>query len=223
MPLSFTPVQIPINGRHLEAEFLAPPGSRGIVLFAHGSGSDRKSLRNRYVASRLAERRLAPLLFDLLTEEEAREDERTREHRFNIRLLAERVAAALDWVHAVRPDLPAGLFGSSTGAAAALVAAAARPYLVGAIVSRGGRPDLAGDALGSVFAPTLALVGSEDPVVLELNRDSLARLAGHWRVRVIPGASHLFEEPGALEEVARSAADWFAHYLPVWEPAPALR
>src|SRR5690606_19666617 len=134
-------VQIPINGRHLEAEFLAPPGSRGIVLFAHGSGSNRKSLRNRYVASRLAERRLAPLLFDLLTEEEAREDERTREHRFNIRLLAERVAAALDWVHAVRPDLPAGLFGSSTGAAAALVAAAARPYLVGAIVSRGGRPD----------------------------------------------------------------------------------
>lgn len=213
MPRSFSPVKIPINGNHVEADLLAPAGARGIVLFAHGSGSDRKSLRNRYVATRLAERQLATLLFDLLTEEEAREDARTEKHRFNIRLLAERVASALDWAQAIRPDLPVGLFGSSTGGAAALVAAAARPYQVGAIVARGGRPDLAGDAVRAVFAPTLALVGSEDPVVLELNREILAGLAGHWRVRVVPGAGHLFEEPGALEQVARYAADWFVHYL----------
>lgn len=220
MPLSFTPIKILLGAEHLEGDLLAPPGARGLVLFAHGSGSDRRSIRNRYVASRLAHRRLATLVFNLLTAEETAVDERTQEHRFNVRLLAERVAAVIDWAEWMFPDLPVGLFGSSTGAAAALVAAAARPMRVGAIVSRGGRPDLAGDALHSVVAPTLALVGSEDPVVLELNRDSLARLAGHWRVRVISGAGHLFEEPGTLEEVARLAADWFVHYLSLGQPAP---
>lgn len=221
MALSFSPVKISINGEHLEGEALSPPSSRGLVLFAHGSGSDRKSLRNRYVATRLAARGLVAVVLDLLTEDEAREDELTEEHRFNIRLLAERVAAAIDWATGRWPDLPVGLFGSSTGAAAALVAAAARPHQVGAIVARGGRPDLAGDALGLVCAPTLALVGSEDPVVLELNRESFARLAAHWRIRVIPGAGHLFEEPGTLEEVADDAADWFVHYLPLWHGVPA--
>lgn len=221
MPVSFSPVKVPIDGRHLEGDLLAPPGARGIVLFAHGSGSDRKSARNRHVALQLAESQLATLLFDLLTEEEAREDARTEEHRFNIRLLAERVAAALDWAERIFPDLPVGLYGSSTGAAAALVAAAARPHRVGAIVARGGRPDLAGDALGLVVAPTLALVGGDDPIVLDLNREAFARLAGHWRIRVIPGASHLFSEAGTLDEVAHDAADWFIHYLPLWEGAPA--
>lgn len=216
MSFAFTPVKIPVDGVHIRADRLGPSSARGIVLFAHGSGSSRLSVRNRHVATRLVGRALQALVLDLLTEEEIREDERTEAYRYDIRLLAERVAAAIDFAQATRPDLPVGLYGSSTGAAAALVAAAARPHAVGAIVARGGRPDLAGDALFAVRAPTLALVGSEDPVVLELNRDSLSRLAGHWRLEVIPGAGHLFEEPGTLDEVARAAADWFVHYLPLW-------
>lgn len=221
MSFAFTPVKIPVNGAHVRADRVGPANARGIVVFAHGSGSSRLSVRNRHVATKLAGRGLQALVLDLLTEEEILEDQLTEAYRYDIRLLAERVAAAIDFTEAERPDLPVGLYGSSTGAAAALVAAAARPHAVGAIVARGARPDLAGDALFAVRAPTLALVGSEDPVVLELNRDALSRLGGHWRLEVIPGAGHLFEEPGTLDEVARAAADWFVHYLPLWRGHPA--
>jgi len=221
MSLAFSPTRIPIDGDHVVGDRIGPATPRGVVVFAHASGSSRKSVRNRHVASVIVGRGLQALLLDLLTEEEKREDARTEAYRYDVRLLAERVAAAIDFLQATEPHLPIGLYGSSTGAAAALVAAAARPHAVGAIVSRGGRPDLAGDALSRVVAPTLALVGGEDPVVLELNRDSLARLGGHWRLEVVPGAGHLFEEPGTLETVARAAADWFLHYLPIWQGVPA--
>lgn len=221
MSLVFAPVRIPVDGVHVVADRLGPTTARGIVVFAHGSGSSRKSVRNRYVAEVVAGRGLQALLLDLLTEEEKQEDAQTEAYRYDVRLLAQRVVSAIDHLERNEPDLPIGLYGSSTGAAAALVAAAARPHAVGAIVSRGGRPDLAGDALSLVLAPTLALVGSEDPLVLELNRDALARLGGHCRLEVVPGAGHLFEEPGALEEVARATADWFLHYLPLWRGAPA--
>lgn len=210
------PVSIPVNGERLQGILSVPPDAKGLVIFAHGSGSSRFSPRNQYVASILQGAGLGTLLLDLLSEEEEAEDLVTTEHRFNIRLLGERVAAAADWIFAVPKlsSLPVGYFGSSTGAAAALVASAARPR-VKAVVSRGGRPDLAGDALARVRAPTLFLVGGRDQVVLELNRDAMARIPGHVRLSVIPGAGHLFEEPGALEEVARDAASWFAHYLPL--------
>ncbi|HLV60910.1 MAG TPA: alpha/beta hydrolase [Fredinandcohnia sp.] len=221
MALSYTPLRIPIDGAAIRGDLLAPPRPRGLVLFAHGSGSSRRSVRNRHVAERLAERGLWALLLDLLTEEEILEDARTEAYRYDVRLLAERVVAAIDWAAREHPERAVGLYGSSTGAAAALLAAAARPDRVGALVSRGGRPDLVGDALGRVVAPTLALVGSEDPVVLELNRDSLPRLAGPCRIEVIPGAGHLFEEPGALDRVANAAADWFLQHLAAWQDRPA--
>lgn len=192
-----------------------PQAPDGIVLFAHGSGSSRFSPRNRYVAEQLNRAGLATLLFDLLTEEEHRRDQFTAALRFDIGLLGQRLAGAVDWV-ARQPDLrslPVGLFGASTGAAAALTVAAEEPDLIQAVVSRGGRPDLAGPALRNVRAPTLLLVGGLDRTVLELNRRAAAELQGVQRVEVIPGATHLFEEPGKLEEVARLAADWFARYL----------
>jgi pimeloyl-ACP methyl ester carboxylesterase len=183
----------------------------GLVIFAHGSGSSRLSPRNQFVAGQLQARGLATLLFDLLTDEEARD----RRNVFDIPLLALRLGAALEW-QLTRPDiarLPAGLFGASTGAAAALVAAAHFAERVGAVVSRGGRPDLAGTALPRVRAPTLLIVGGADVEVLELNREAAAQMTCEHALRVVPGATHLFEEPGTLEAVAALAADWLALHL----------
>jgi len=185
------------------------------VAFAHGSGSSRLSPRNRYVAGVLQAGGLATLLFDLLTEAEERIDVQTRHLRFDIELLAERLAGATDWL--LRQDEVAGLalgyFGASTGAAAALMAAACRQEEVGAVVSRGGRPDLAGPLLPQVRAPTLLLVGGLDHVVIEMNQEALARLTCEKKLEIVEGATHLFEEPGTLEEVARLATDWFRGHL----------
>jgi len=199
----------------LEGNLGIPDSTRGIVLFAHGSGSGRHSPRNRYVAGALHELGLATLLVDLLTPEEEEVDLRTRHLRFDIRLLADRLAGATDWL-AQEPDtqdLRVGYFGASTGAGAALVAAAQCPEAVGAVVSRGGRPDLAGEALSRVVAPTLFIVGGEDEPVIGMNREATEQLRAEKRLEVVPGASHLFEEPGKLEEVTRLAAGWFARYL----------
>jgi putative phosphoribosyl transferase len=198
----------------LEGELTVPDGARAIVLFAHGSGSSRHSPRNRQVAETLEQAGLGTLLIDLLSEEEERVDRTTGSLRFDIDLLAERLLSAADWVAADERagSLRPAYFGASTGAAAALVAAAERPE-TGAVVSRGGRPDLAGDALPHVQAPTLLIVGGEDTHVLELNREALERLGGEKALEVVPGATHLFEEPGALDEVARLARDWFTERL----------
>ncbi|MFF3290545.1 dienelactone hydrolase family protein [Streptomyces sp. NPDC003023] len=195
----------------LTGDLVVPDAARGIVCFAHGSGSSRHSPRNREVAATLQRAGLATLLVDLLGEEEERVDRVTAELRFDIPLLGGRVTAAVDQL-AGRPDtrdLPLGLFGASTGAAAALVAAAARPERVRAVVSRGGRPDLAGPALAAVRAPVLLVVGGEDRQVLELNEEAAERLTAEYRVHVIPGATHLFEEPGTLEAAADAARAWF--------------
>lgn len=208
-------VQVPTEGVRLEGDLAVPDGAIGAVLFAHGSGSGRRSPRNRQVAARLQRESLATLLVDLLTEAEEAADEGTRELRFDIGLLAQRLVGAMDWL-ARQPatrDLAIGLFGASTGAAAALVAAVERPGLVRAIVSRGGRPDLAGEVLGRVAAPTLLIVGGEDTAVIGLNEEAAATLRIDHRLEVVPGASHLFEEPGALESVADLAADWFTRWL----------
>jgi putative phosphoribosyl transferase len=207
-------VGVPADRAVLAGDLASPPTPSGLVLFAHGSGSSRHSPRNRYVAGILHDAGLATLLVDLLTEEEDELDRRTRELRFDIALLAERLLAALNWLAGdpATRELAVGLFGASTGAAAALVTAASRPD-VHAVVSRGGRPDLAGAALREVRAPTLLLVGGADPVVLDLNRKAIGALAGQTELVVVPGASHLFEEPGALEQVARVARDWFARFL----------
>ncbi len=201
-------------GAMLPGTLVLPEGCLGLVLFAHGSGSSRFSLRNRFVAEKLNERSMATLLFDLLTAEENLIDQQTAEYRFDIKLLAERLIAAVDWAHRQTEleALPIGLFGASTGAAAALIAAAHRPEMVKAVVSRGGRPDLAEEALARVQAPTLLIVGSKDEVVIELNREA-ARLLRHVRLEIVEGASHLFEELGKLEQVAQLAGDWFCRYL----------
>ena len=193
-----------------------PERSLGIVLFAHGSGSGRRSPRNRRVAELLNEARLATLLFDLLTSEEEAVDALTGDLRFNIDLLAQRLIGATDWLtqRADIAHLPIGYFGASTGAAAALVAATERSNLVRAVVSRGGRPDLAGPVLPFVRAPTLLIVGGNDTQVIELNRAAFAELNCEKRLVIVPGASHLFEEPGALDEVARLASDWYQSHLP---------
>jgi putative phosphoribosyl transferase len=193
-----------------------PERATGLVVFAHGSGSSRFSSRNRAVAGALHLRGLGTLLLDLLTREEEAIDVRTREYRFDIDRLGTRVVVATDWIRN-RDDLlrlPLGYFGASTGAAAALIAAAERPTLARAVVSRGGRPDLAGAALAKVTAPTLLIVGGHDEPVIDLNEDAKAKmLAAHVELEIVPGATHLFEEPGTLEEAERLAGEWFVRYL----------
>lgn len=207
-------VLIPTAGVRLTADISVPSRVRGVVLFAHGTGSSRHSPRNRAVAETLTERGHATVLTDLLTADEERADLVTGHLRFDIGMLADRLVGIVDWLdtYPVTSGLPTGLFGASTGAAAALVAAAARPQVVKAVVSRGGRPDLAGPALAEVRAPTLLLVGERDAPVVDLNLEAAQQLS-FCEVRIIPRATHLFEEPGALEEVARQAADWFDQYL----------
>jgi pimeloyl-ACP methyl ester carboxylesterase len=199
----------------LEGDLQIPDRATGLVLFAHGSGSSRHSPRNRFVAHELQTAGLATLLLDLLTPEEEAVDQHTGHLRFDIGLLAERLVAATLWaaVDAATRSLAIGYFGASTGAAAALVAAALEPEKVRAVVSRGGRPDLAGEALPLVRAPTLLIVGGRDLTVVELNRAALARLRTEARLEIVPGATHLFEEPGALEAVARLAREWFLQHL----------
>jgi pimeloyl-ACP methyl ester carboxylesterase len=208
-------VRVPAGPITLEGNLTLPEQSRGIVLFAHGSGSSRHSPRNRYVARLLNEAKLATLLIDLLTLHEEVIDARTAQLRFDIDLLAERLVDATDWLTQFpdTKDLRIGYFGASTGAAAALAAAALRPDPVGAIVSRGGRPDLAGAALIRVRAPTLLIVGENDKQVIQLNRAALAQLRCEKQLVIVPGATHLFEEPGALDVVARLARDWFERHL----------
>jgi dienelactone hydrolase len=199
----------------LIGDLVRPEVADGLVLFAHGSGSSRLSPRNRHVAAVLRQGGLATVLMDLLTRDEETVDARTAHLRFDIAFLARRLAAATDWVQtkAETAGLPLGYFGASTGAAAALVAAAERPKAVRAIVSRGGRPDLAGPALARVQAPTLLIVGSLDRPVIEMNREAMARLTAEATLEVVPGATHLFEEPGTLDEVARLARAWFERWL----------
>ena len=210
------PVQLELPGAVLNADLGLPTGARGLVVFAHGSGSSRRSPRNRSIAESLQRAALGTLLLDLLTEAEEGTDRVTAEFRFDIPLLAERVVGAIDWVraHPATESLPIGVFGASTGAAAALIAAARRAAVVRAVVSRGGRPDLADEALAAVEAPTLLVVGERDDVVIDLNRDAASRLRAPHTIEIVPGATHLFEEPGALEEVGRLARDWFARHLP---------
>jgi putative phosphoribosyl transferase len=208
-------VHVPAGSVTLEGNLTLPEDSQAIVLFAHGSGSSRHSPRNRYVARLLNEAKLATLLIDLLTLHEEVMDARSAHLRFDIDLLAERLVDTTDWL-AQFPDtkhLRIGYFGASTGAAAALAAAALRPDLVGAIVSRGGRPDLAGAALMRVQAPTLLIVGENDGQVIRLNREALAQLRSEKQLVLVPGATHLFEEPGALDVVAQLARDWFERHL----------
>jgi putative phosphoribosyl transferase len=209
-------VTVTSDGIQLAGDLAGPPASAGVVLFAHGSGSSRFSPRNRFVAERLNRERMATLLIDLLTADEEAIDEYTRELRFDIGLLAGRLAACADWLatDARTSALPLGVFGASTGAAAALICAAERPATVRAVVSRGGRPDLAGaDVLPRVKAATLLIVGGHDEVVLDLNRRAQAQLRCHSELEIVPGATHLFEEPGTLEAVADLAAGWFSRWL----------
>jgi putative phosphoribosyl transferase len=210
-----TEVQIPARHAVLSGSLTIPDNSMALVLFAHGSGSSRHSPRNRSVAATLNRAGLGTLLFDLLTPEEEAVDIYTREHRFNIDLLAERLVHATNWSRkqVQTRDLRVGYFGSSTGGAAALVAAAEIPQDVGAVVSRGGRPDLAGDALPKVQAPTLLIVGGNDDVVIELNEMARDQMRCEVKLEIIPGATHLFEEPGTLERVAKLASDWFSLHL----------
>ena len=200
----------------LEGTLSLPDMPIGVVLFAHGSGSSRFSPRNRYVARVLREARMGTLLLDLLSRSEEEVDAVTGHHRFDIAMLADRLVVAIDWL-AEQPSsehLAVGLFGASTGGGAALVAAAERPIRVGAVVSRGGRPDLAGDSLPVVEAPTLLIVGERDELVIDLNERARDHMRAQVRLEIVPGATHLFEEPGTLEEVARLARDWFERYLP---------
>jgi putative phosphoribosyl transferase len=212
-------IEVAPRGR-IDGDLTVPEQAMGLVVFAHGSGSSRLSPRNRSVAEHLGRHRLATLLMDLLTTDEDEADRATGRVRFDIGLLADRVVRAIDWVddQSDVATLPLGCFGASTGAAAALVAAAERPERVRAVVSRGGRPDLAGDALGRVRAPTLLLVGGQDLGVMELNAEAATRLAT-VELRVVPGATHLFDEPGTLEQVQEQAAAWFLRWLP--EPPAA--
>ncbi len=208
-------VTLVIKDQSLQADLTVPENAAGTIIFAHGSGSSRFSRRNRQVAATLNDCGFATLLMDLLTSQEQREDETTAALRFDIHLLSERLTGAIDW--ALLEDsigrLPFGLFGASTGAAAAIVAAANRPLAVRAVVSRGGRPDLAGDALRRLQAPTLLLVGGDDEPVIELNKRAADHMKAEHQLKIIPGATHLFEEQGKLEEVARLAGQWFESYL----------
>jgi putative phosphoribosyl transferase len=212
-------VEIPVDYVVLGGTLDMPDAARGIVVFVHGSGSSRFSPRNRRVAAGLRRAGFATLLFDLLTLDEQRHDDVDATYRFNIALLARRLCAVLAWLRA-RADvasLPIGLFGASTGAAAALVAAA-QDHSVGAVVSRGGRPDLARAALASVAVPTLLIVGERDEEVIRLNHKAAEEMTSEYRIEIVPGATHLFEEPGALEEVTRLAAEWFGRWLTAGSP-----
>jgi putative phosphoribosyl transferase len=210
-------VEISVGDVTLAGDLAIPPAAPGVVVFSHGSGSGRFSPRNRAVAGVLVDAGFATLLMDLLTTEEEAVDIRTAHLRFDVGLLGERVIGTIDWLASDDDlgDLPVGVFGASTGAAAALIAAAERPERVAAVVSRGGRPDLARDALPRVTAPTLLIVGGNDTEVIRLNSYAQALLGGESRLEIVPGASHLFEEPGALERVAALARDWFLRYLAV--------
>lgn len=215
LPATPHPVTVPAGTVVLDGDLRALAGAHALVIVAHGSGSSRFSRRNQRVAARLGTRGFATLLLDLLTRDEDALDVYTAEYRFDIPRLGPRVAAAIDWARQradLRP-LPIGLFGASTGAAAALVAAASRPADVAAVVSRGGRPDLAGDALAHVRAPTRLIVGGRDDVVVRLNRDAMRHFGAPVELAIVPGATHLFEEPGALDDVARLAGEWFERYL----------
>ena len=208
-------VDIQLGLLRLEGNLSIPKNSIGIVLFAHGSGSGRTSPRNRFVARELNKKRIATLLFDLLTREEEEVDVQTAHLRFDIPLLSQRLVQTTDWLLKSFKDanLNVGYFGASTGAAAALVAAAERPDIVKAVVSRGGRPDLAGPSLDSVKCPTLLLVGGYDDVVIDLNKQAMSQMKSEKKLIIIPEATHLFEEPGKLEEVAQHASNWFMKYL----------
>ena len=211
------PVRVDAGRVTLEGDLSVPPHARAVVLFAHGSGSSRFSSRNKRVAAFFNDSAFATLLIDLLTPNEDEIDAHTREYRFDIGRLAERLIGAVEWLahEPATAKLPVALFGASTGGGAALVAAAEIPDRVAAVVSRGGRPDLAGPALARVRAPTLLIVGGDDEAVIELNRAALAQLTAPARLEVVPGATHLFEEPGALDEVARHAAAWIESYAAV--------
>lgn len=208
-------VVIPADEAALNGMLAVPTEARGIVVFAHGSGSSRFSPRNQEVASALQDAGFGTLLFDLLTEDEAIVDDRTREHRFDIPLLGTRLVAAVDWLRQQESTqaLLIGLFGASTGAAAALVAAAQRPGETRAVVSRGGRPDLAGDALPLVTAPVLLIVGGQDTAVIGMNRSAEEQLRSETEVAIVPGATHLFEEPGTMDQVMSLAEGWFQRHL----------
>ncbi|MDP9203169.1 MAG: dienelactone hydrolase family protein [Gemmatimonadota bacterium] len=208
-------VVIGAGGVELEGDLAIPQGARGVVMFAHGTGSSRHSSRNRFVADVLREGSLGTLLLDLLTVREEQIDARTRHLRFDIGLLAERLIGAMRWLDTQDDTrgLPIGLFGASTGGGAALVAAARLPDRVDAVVSRGGRPDLAGEELRHVRAPTLLIVGGLDTVVIEMNKRAMMQMVAPVDLAIVPGATHLFEEPGALEQVAQLARDWFVRYL----------
>jgi len=208
-------IQIPAGRAVLSGNLTIPENAAALVLFAHGSGSSRHSSRNQFVARTLNRSGLGTLLFDLLTPEEEALDLYTREHRFNIGLLAERLVQATNWATQQEQtrDLRIGYFGSSTGGAAALVAAAQLSQGIGAVVSRGGRPDLAGDALPKVHAPTLLIVGGNDDIVIELNEMARDQMRCEAKLVIVPGATHLFEEQGALEQVAKFASDWFVLHL----------
>ena len=214
-------LRVPIEEGFLEGELTCPPKPQGVVVFAHGSGSSRHSRRNQFVARTLERRELGTLLIDLLTPSEEDVDNRTAQYRFDIPMLAARLVAIVDWLRK-RPDtvkLPIGLFGASTGGGAALMAAAERPNDVAAVVSRGGRPDLAGRALHVVKAPTLLIVGGLDVPVIQMNRDALKQMSGEVKLEIVPGATHLFEEPGTLALVADLAGQWFARHL---QPAGSI-
>jgi dienelactone hydrolase len=209
------PVHVKSAGVILEGNLAVPENANGIILFAHGSGSGRHSPRNQYAAKVLQQAGLGTLLMDLLTAEEEKVDDYTMHLRFDIPLLAQRLAGAAEWL-AGNPEtrhLPIGYFGASTGAAAALVAAAKSPDAVKAIVSRGGRPDLAGTLLSKVKAPTLLIVGGDDKSVIEMNEEAQKQMRAECKLVIVPGATHLFEEPGALEQVSKLAADWFTRHL----------
>jgi putative phosphoribosyl transferase len=208
-------VSISVHGHTIYGDLTHVPGAKGVVIFAHGSGSSRFSRRNKFVAHVLQQAGLATLLFDLLTPEEEQVDRRTLEYRFDVALLAERLLGATDWISKQQDlsRLRIGYFGASTGAAAAVIAAALRPALINAVVSRGGRPDLAGNALPRVAAPTLLIVGELDPEVIELNRQAANAMEAPTKLAIVPGATHLFEEPRALEQVALLAKDWYKRNL----------
>ena len=217
-----TPVRVPIGDQSLNGDLGIPPKSHGIVLFAHGSGSSRHSPRNQHVARALERQDLATLLIDLLTPQEEVIDDRTAQYRFDIPMLAGRLVTIVDWLRrrTETASLPIGLFGASTGGGAALMAAADRPHEIAAVVSRGGRPDLAGPSLAKVTTPTLLIVGALDTPVIQMNRDAMKQMRGEVKLEIVPGATHLFEEPGTLERVAELAGNWFARHL---QPAASTR